>query len=96
MTHLNQFLEVLETKLPEVCADKNLVDNLPFIFKNPGTLHRMRARGQSPTYFFIDPNFYYLRKDVLDWLRSRYQIKIECSVPKRMEKLSEKIKKRAK
>jgi len=71
--HLDQFLEDLKTELPDICADKDLVDALPHIFKNPCTLTRMRARGQTPAYFSIDPNIYYLRADVLTWLRSRYQ-----------------------
>lgn len=70
--HLDEFLEELKVSLPEVCADKNLVERLPNIFKNPGTLHRMRARGQAPAHFFIYPNVYYLRDDVLDWIRTRY------------------------
>jgi len=73
MTHLNQFLEVLKEELPEICADKNLVEHLPNIFKNPCTLHRMRARGQAPAHFSIEPNIYYLRDDVVSWLRSRYK-----------------------
>jgi len=77
MTHLNQFLEVLKEELPEICSDKNLVEHLPDIFKNPGTLHRMRARGQAPAHFSIEPNIYYLRDDVVCWLRSRYQSKVD-------------------
>lgn len=75
MTHLNQFLEALKAELPEICADKDLVEHLPNIFKNPGTLTRMRQRGQVPSYFSISPNVYYLRDDVICWLRERYQNK---------------------
>ena len=73
MSPLDQFLSELETDMPEICTDKDLIDLLPDIFKNPGCLHRMRARGQSPEHFFIAPNFYYLRGNVISWLRSRHQ-----------------------
>ena len=73
MTHLAYFLETLKTELPEVCADKDLIDRLPNIFKSLSSIHRMRARGQVPPHFIIDPYIYYLKEDVLAWLRSRYQ-----------------------
>ena len=73
MSNLNKFLTTLERDLPKVCADKDLVDSLPTVFKNSPTLTRMRARGETPPYFFIKPNFHYLREDVINWLKSRYQ-----------------------
>ena len=71
--HLNHFLEILQTELPEICADKDLVEHLPNIFKSLPTIHRMRQRGQVPAYFSISPNYYYLKNDVLAWLRERYK-----------------------
>jgi len=76
MTHLDQFLDALKTRLPAICTDKDLVEHLPNIFKNPATATRMRARGQTPAYFSIAPNIYYLREDVIAWLRGRYQKEI--------------------
>ena len=73
MSPLEQFLSELEELLPEICTDKDLIDLLPDIFKNPSALHRMRARGQTPEYFFIAPYFYYLRGNIISWLRSRHQ-----------------------
>jgi hypothetical protein len=75
MSYLNQFLEVLKAELPAICADKDLVEHLPNIFKSLSTVHRMRYRGQVPAYFSIEPNIYYLRDDVICWLRERYQSK---------------------
>lgn len=80
MTYLNHFLDTLQSELPTICSDKDLVKHLPNIFKNPGTLHRMRARGQAPAFFAIEPNIYYLREDVVCWLRERYQGK-EILIP---------------
>jgi hypothetical protein len=77
MSHLDQFLSTLSTELPNVCSDKDLVNRLPNIFKNHCTLTRMRSRGQTPAYFSIEPNIYYLKEDVISWLRSRYNTKTE-------------------
>lgn len=77
MSYLDQFLSTLSEELPDVCSDKHLVNHLPDIFKNPCTLTRMRSRDQTPPYFFIAPNFYYLKEDVIHWLRSRYNAKGE-------------------
>ena len=65
MTHLDKFLDILKIELPDICSDKDLVEHLPDIFKNPCTLTRMRSRGQTPAYFSIDPNIYYLKEDVI-------------------------------
>ncbi len=73
ITHLNNFLEAIEAKLPEVCSDKHLIEHLPDIFKSSCNLCRMRARGQTPPYFHVSPHIHYLRGDVICWLRSRYQ-----------------------
>jgi len=74
MSHLEKFLEVLNAELPDICADKDLVEHLPNIFKSLSTVHRMRYRGQVPPHFSIEPNIYYLREDVVDWLRSQYKV----------------------
>ena len=71
--HLNQFLESLKSKLPPICADKDLIEHLPNIFRNASNICRMRARGQTPPYFLIDPHVHYLRDDVIHWIRGRYQ-----------------------
>lgn len=71
--HLNQFLENLKVKLPEVCSDRDLVEHLPDIFKNQCSLSRMRTRGQTPPYFLVPPHVHYLREDIICWLRDRYQ-----------------------
>ena len=72
MTNLNKFLTTLERTLPKICADKDLVVSLPTVFKSSPTLVRMRQRGETPPYFFIKPNYHYLREDVINWLQSRY------------------------
>lgn len=71
--YLNQFLEFLKSELPVICSDKDLVEHLPNIFKNPCALTRMRSRKQAPPHFSIHPHIYYLRDDVISWLRERYQ-----------------------
>lgn len=80
MSHLDQFLSSLSAGLPDICSDKDLVNHLPNIFKNHCTLTRMRSRGQTPAYFSISPNIYYLKEDVISWLRSRYNKENESIV----------------
>ena len=82
MSYLNQFLNVLEVELPEICSDKDLVEQLPDIFKSLSIIHRMRYRGQTPPYFSIEPNIYYLKGDVLSWLKSRYNTKNDSVIDK--------------
>lgn len=73
--HLNQFLESLKSNLPPICADKDLIEHLPNIFRNTSNISRMRSRGQIPSYFLIEPHVHYLRDDVINWFRDKYQIK---------------------
>jgi hypothetical protein len=79
MTYLDRFLGCLEKELPEICTDKILVERLPDIFRSLSSIHRMRTRRQTPAYFFIEPNYFYLKSDVLNWLRERYQCGITYS-----------------
>ena len=65
MTHLDKFLDILKIELPDICSNKDLVEHLQNILKKPCTLTRMRSRGQTPAYFSIDPNIYYLKEDVI-------------------------------
>lgn len=74
MTNLDQFLDDLSDSLPEICVDKDLVTRLPDIFRNPPNLNRMRSRKQAPKHFYIHPHYYYLKADVISWLREKYQI----------------------
>lgn len=73
MSHLDDFLELLQASLPEICRDADLVKCLPAIFKNPCNLTRMRYRKQAPKYFYIYPQYYYLKSDVIDWFKEKYQ-----------------------
>ncbi len=70
---LNQFLEDLRDALPSICMDKDLIECVPDIFRNPSNLSRMRARKQAPKHFLVIPHYYYLRDDVIDWLKEKYQ-----------------------
>lgn len=74
MTHLQKFLESLTHVLPEICADKDLFLHLPNIFKSLPTIHRMRGKKQVPSHFYVAPNFYYLRDDVISWLLDQYVV----------------------
>jgi hypothetical protein len=73
MTYLERFLDSLKTVLPEICTDKDLVSHVPNIFKSLPTVHRMRQRKQVPAHFSVEPNFYYLRDDVICWLQECYK-----------------------
>lgn len=73
MSHLQDFLESIKTNLPEISTEKDLVLHIPCIFRSLATVHRMRKRKQVPSHLFIEPNFYYLKGDVIDWLRAWYQ-----------------------
>lgn len=52
--------------------DKDLIDSLPEIFRSHATLTRMRKLQQAPGHFYVKPNVYYLKKDVMEWLKKRY------------------------
>ena len=80
MHNMETFLGDLRNKLPEVCADRDLVQQLPSIFRSHCTLTRLRAQGKAPPHFTVTPNVYYLRDDVLSWLRSVYTTKNEILV----------------
>jgi hypothetical protein len=73
MTILDQFLETIESKLPEILSDKDLIHNVPEFFKSPSALSRLRSQKQSPAHFSISPSCVrYLRADVIAWLKNRY------------------------
>jgi tRNA(His) 5'-end guanylyltransferase len=73
-TSLDQFLKTLESTLPEILSDKDLVSSIPQIFKSASSLSRLRTSKESPPHFYISSAcIRYLKKDILDWLRSRYQ-----------------------
>lgn len=72
MNHIDNFLSDLNANLPAICTDKDLVNSLPDIFKSHGSLVRMRQRGEVPHHFYISPNIYYLKEDVLEFLKKRY------------------------
>jgi len=71
--NLDLFLDNLRERLPEICTDKDLVAHVPNIFRSLPTIHRRRKKMLVPTFFFIDPFFYYLREDVISWIRSKYE-----------------------
>lgn len=71
--HINKFLDVLESKLPEICSDRDLVLHLPNFFKSACTITRLRSQGRCPPHFYVQPHIYYLRDDVLCWLREQYK-----------------------
>jgi hypothetical protein len=73
VVYLNQFLKNLNASLPEICRDSDLIKYLPNIFKNPCSITRMRARKQTPKHFYIHPHYFYLRDDVIAWLKEKYQ-----------------------
>jgi hypothetical protein len=55
----------------------------------------MRARGQSPAFFHVQPHIHYLREDVICWLRERYQSKETVTpIPKKKKPLKRAQKKR--
>jgi hypothetical protein len=71
---LDEFLESLKQKLPEIVSDKDLVSIAPDIFKSPSTLSRLRASKSAPAHFFLSKSHVrYLRDDILNWMRHRYQ-----------------------
>ena len=74
MPNFESFLLNLSDNLPDICADKDLIKSLPQIFKSHCTISRMRERGMTPAYFYIKPQYYYLKDDVISWFKSRYNI----------------------
>jgi len=71
--HINKFLDILKSKLPEICTDKDLVLQLPSFFKSPCTITRLRSQGRCPPHFYVKPHIYYLKDDVIAWLKEQYK-----------------------
>ena len=67
---IDRYIQELETKLPSVCTDKDL---LAANLASRPTLSRMRKASLGPAYFRIyRKKIAYLREDVLAWVRSIY------------------------
>ena len=82
---LNKFLEKVAKALPEICADLDLVEIVPTIFRSPANMSRLRLQNQSPRYFSIRKRFFYLREDVVEWLKNQYS---DTNIPKKPIKTS--------
>ena len=65
------YLDKLSSDLPEVCSETDLVKYFPDIFKSTRMVHRMRHRGETPTHFFLKSNRYFLKSEIISWLKSR-------------------------
>lgn len=73
MSYVDQFLSMLSADLPDICTDRDLIATLPSVFKTHSTLTRMRAKGEAPSHFSFPPYHYYLKVEILCWLKSRYR-----------------------
>lgn len=69
MQAIDQFVNDLESRLPEICTAADLT-NLG-IASSP-TLCRIRRAGDGPAYFRLRRKVFYLRSDVLSWIHSIY------------------------
>jgi hypothetical protein len=69
MRAIDQFIDDLESKLPEICTDADLAK---LGLASSPTLCRIRRNGDGPAYFRIRRKVTYLRSDVLGWVRAIY------------------------
>jgi hypothetical protein len=69
MQAIDQFVNDLESKLPEICTDADLTR---LGLASSPTLCRIRKGGDGPAYFRIRRKIMYLRSDVLAWVRTLY------------------------
>ena len=70
--NLKKYIKNLLEKLPDVCADRDLMEHVPNIFKSLSTIHRMRRRNEIPNHFQVGKFFFYYKEDVTDWIISKY------------------------
>jgi hypothetical protein len=80
MTLLVDFIDNLNQRLPDVCTDKDLIQTIPSVFKSASTLNRMREKNIAPPHFFIKPNYYYLKGEVVSWIKSKHVDFKKCSI----------------
>lgn len=69
MQAIDQFVNDLESKLPPICTDADLIQ-LGLV--SAPTLCRIRKGGNGPAYLRIRRKIIYLRSDILTWVRSSY------------------------
>lgn len=71
--NLDKFLRNIDEILPSICTNKDLIDKIPIIFKNPVSLFRLRQKKEAPPHFQM-PNgrVVYLKEDVIAWIKDHY------------------------
>lgn len=71
--NLDKFLKHINEVLPPVCTDRDLVEKIPTIFKNPVSLFRLRQKKEAPAHFYL-PNsrVVYLKEDIIEWIKGHY------------------------
>lgn len=72
MLILSDFISALNDKLPDICTERDLIQTIPLVFKSHATLTRMRERNLAPPHFYIEPNYYYLKGEVISWIKSKH------------------------
>ncbi len=68
---VDDFVADIAAKLPERVRDEHLID--AGLFTSNSAISKARSRGATPPYFRVtNKQLFYLKSDVLAWLRSRY------------------------
>jgi hypothetical protein len=70
--NLENFIQLLQEQLPEVCTSNDL---LKFqIFQSQSELSQARSKGLTPNFFkYPNGRVKYLKSDVLAWIKGLYR-----------------------
>lgn len=71
---VDDFVSNIAAKLPDRVRDKHLIE--AGLFPSNSAISKARDRGATPPYFRVtSKQLFYLKSDVLAWLRGRYSEK---------------------
>jgi len=70
-TNFENFIQVLENQLPEICTSNDLIKFQ--IFQSQSGIPQARAKGLTPNFFkYPNGRVRYLKTDILVWIKGVY------------------------
>lgn len=79
--YIEEFINQLESELPEMCTTDDLVENR--LFTSPVTAYIARENGKGPEFVALSrKNIIYPKKAVINWVRERAKLSQAKKEPK--------------